>query len=1610
MQGVNYPVYGQDETGYGQMMYPNQEYKFPGKMVYETPMADGDNTEVFNKSVSGATDWFASLLDNPEYYKRLKNEVKQSNALNNNVKYDSKTGAEKILDQRKTGFSSVKFIEPNSNLRDEVAIVNDLDKDAYGAHVLRGIKYYEPQYNSNGYLTKDIASIGPNKIGINPVMYNPENKDNLKNLLVHEIEHATQIAQPGYANPYRFSNYVEVDNGTLPLYKQDNNITPYAEQVIKENILSDDPYYSDIQEVMSGKRQIENMLENVPENTFTKPWKYGDEIDDEHFNYIFSDDENISFKNDNIRNALLGDKKYSDLLDVEKVDLKKRLSNIMMKIAMENSKNPYTDYARNGTMIKRADGSYSERGLWDNIRANKGSGKKPTEQMLEQEKKIKKQEMQSGGKTNPYLQAQAGTQASTYTWATGSNAPQTTQPVNTLGSGHSQTLPSTYKPVGDLTKVTKEKPKGSGGSGDNLFMQGVGAVDKAIGQGASYLLGAAGEAFTAPASALIEGFHYLSGKPYNFGNAMPNPGRISAYASGDSDLYKDNRQKTLTELAGVNRDDNPVGAMILDVFTPTLPIASMGKAANASNAIKYAPKANALTNLVTDPYSFIKTMKTPTINPNVGLKFVDETIDSQKALQRVNQNVINPAMQPQLAVNATQAVAKEYTPWTMQEMPGLHIKSTMSGSPFEKQLSKTGELNVSNIQAHINKSDVSAADKFTLQKVLDEKFAGKQKIDYNEFRKAVQEEAVTLERNIIEDDNWANYGVGRLDYPGLKPESYKSSIQNIIDESQYYSTIKNIKKEDLRKIIDNGEEKYLITDRFGRGQYIPADKIDNHLNYEKNIADDFFKNTYPKKAEYEKLLTEIPETKTFTYQNIDKFGKGDARHYNDAALAHTRTMISKEEPDIVHFIEQQSDYWQSGAGKNPVKIDYEKWNPRIEKMEKDLADGYADLEYMKKNNMSLAGDKMEGYQIKQFEDILKAKERDIRLNKGTMANQEQKEFLGKAHQERLLQENVQYAAEQGKQKARYPTRETAAKIQGYSPVKKALSSEEIEKLNGRKRGLEFAISEHYATYGDDPRFNSIIKPFEEELAEINKYKYKPGKDVYADQHETILRKYDDTPKMIQKTLGVKINTVTDAKGNTWYEFDIPDAYKQGKAEIKAFSIGGGAATAAGASQLNKETPQKRFGGDTNPYLKARSGIYVKSSNEKVNCDCGWSWDISDGGSEPYKCHKCGNDNSYAKGQYGLESNLPEAPKNMFSDYNPVSSDYTAAMNGMMKARMATDAEFGNLAAKRMTSLYPKEYTFTGDEMFYDEKVDVPAGATGTHYTTGDGNVMFPIIQEGQDGNLFFNRYANPYNKEAMRFESPQDASYFGENYKNIAPMMYDKGQEGLKAKTKNEYQYQWSNPTPGKPGGASSPNLVISSQFNKSLPYNILETIDPSGITSYPDVYDAWTDGKFTYSDITEPISALPLVGKMFKAGSNAYNIAKGVDIFDTVDDIYNDNVKPNLSSAKGVKKSEFKYNPKMEKGGESDLVPVEVERSERIYDPKGNLLKEIPADAPTHEEGGVKLHLRAGTLVFPKKYYKALDMASTLPEFNKIKEKMLDNAEKAYLRGEPYSSGGKRS
>lgn len=78
---------------------------------------------------------------------------------------------------------------------------------------------------------------------------------------------------------------------------------------------------------------------------------------------------------------------------VKRADVPKVISNLKkgatQKMDFRTSNQRNKAKMKAGGMIKRADGSMSKSGLWDNIRKNKGSGKKPTAAMLKQEKKIK---------------------------------------------------------------------------------------------------------------------------------------------------------------------------------------------------------------------------------------------------------------------------------------------------------------------------------------------------------------------------------------------------------------------------------------------------------------------------------------------------------------------------------------------------------------------------------------------------------------------------------------------------------------------------------------------------------------------------------------------------------------------------------------------------------------------------------------------------------------------------------------------------------------------------------------------------------------------------------------------------------------------------------------------------------------------------------------------------------------------------------------------------------------------------------------------------------------------------------------------------------------------
>ena len=135
---------------------------------------------------------------------------------------------------------------------------------------------------------------------------------------------------------------------------------------------------------------------------------------------------------------------------------------------------------------------------------------------------------------------------------------------------------------------------------------------------------------------------------------------------------------------------------------------------------------------------------------------------------------------------------------------------------------------------------------------------------------------------------------------------------------------------------------------------------------------------------------------------------------------------------------------------------------------------------------------------------------------------------------------------------RYPTSETAAKIEGYT--RQSPNQEQIKILEKK-----YNRPEGYVDIGTRENFD--ITQFPEEIALGLSKRFKiyenwensqQAKDFwkefnnigeYYPEHQTILKKYSDFPKLFQKLFkDQQVRTVTDIKGNTWYEVDVPKGY------------------------------------------------------------------------------------------------------------------------------------------------------------------------------------------------------------------------------------------------------------------------------------------------------------------------------------------------------------------------------------------------------------------------------------------------------------------------------------
>jgi len=147
--------------------------------------------------------------------------------------------------------------------------------------------------------------------------------------------------------------------------------------------------------------------------------------------------------------------------------------------------------------------------------------------------------------------------------------------------------------------------------------------------------------------------------------------------------------------------------------------------------------------------------------------------------------------------------------------------------------------------------------------------------------------------------------------------------------------------------------------------------------------------------------------------------------------------------------------------------------------------------------------------------------------------------------------------------------------------------------------------------------------------------------------------------------------------------------------------------------------------------------------------------------------------------------------------------------------------------------------------------------------------------------------------------------------------------------------------TPRFGGGGATGKLGDAMQRDDSFMENILEFVDPTGITSYDDAYRAYNSMKAAgrkvpnFEEFVDMLGAVPLVGKAGKAlkgggaamkaiqnasaGARvASSTGKLLNALDTGQDIYSDNIKsgPGMSKTKQPRFDEGGKTPKPDGGG----------------------------------------------------------------------------------------------
>ena len=152
------------------------------------------------------------------------------------------------------------------------------------------------------------------------------------------------------------------------------------------------------------------------------------------------------------------------------------------------------------------------------------------------------------------------------------------------------------------------------------------------------------------------------------------------------------------------------------------------------------------------------------------------------------------------------------------------------------------------------------------------------------------------------------------------------------------------------------------------------------------------------------------------------------------------------------------------------------------------------------------------------------------------------------------------------------------------------------------------------------------------------------------------------------------------------------------------------------------------------------------------------------------------------------------------------------------------------------------------------------------------------------------------------------------------------------------------------------------SKFNDSFASIPVKFLDPTGISSWKDVYDAWTDKDLNVANaLLETAGAVPLIGKIAKIGKAAKILSKDKNLFKTQDYILR-----GIGTSHDVQQQIKKY-----KGGKDGIELKPVKNWKYVDDGSGNM---NIVDTNTGQVGTLAIEDPVITTRDPRKYDSSFD------------------------------------